>query len=262
LSEIENIVQDMKKSGFPLEVVAGTCFRNKGWTARHQVFYHDRAENKDRYVNIAAHKVIEKPSAIFRRLNYTVIAECKKSEKAWVFYTPPSPFLTEEPDLASIGYLNTIPSFTIDGIKSLLHNHYVAKPPSDRLGVASYVAFTGGRDSKEYGQIFSATNQVLRALQYQIEWARSGLRSQSPNLLMIFYPAIIFDGKMYEYVLDEKENPKLMESNYVKYEVAFQSRVKTDEFVNFLIDIITKNFLPEYLDILEEEMQLTSKHVM
>ncbi len=32
-----------------------------------------------------------------------------------------------------------------------------------------------------------------------------------PSLLVVCYPVIIFDGKMYEYVLDEKEEPKLTE---------------------------------------------------
>ena len=261
MSEIENIVKDMKQAGFPLEVVAGTRFTNKGWTARHQVFYYDEVDKKGKYVDITAHKVIDRSSEIFKRLNYTVVAECKKSEKAWVFYTPPNTFLTQDPDMASIGYLRTIPSFTPDGLRYLLHNHYVTQAPLDRIAVASYVAFTG-RESKEQYQIFTATNQVLTALQYLIGWTRSSLsKVRVPNSLAIYYPAIIFEGKMYEYVLDEKENPQLAETQYVKYEVAFQSAGKTGEFLTFLIDVVTKDFLPTYLDILEDEMQLTNKRI-
>lgn len=267
MSEIDNIVKDMKQAGFPLEVIAGTRLANKGWTARHQVFYYDKDENEAKYVDIAAHKVIDRESGTYRRLNYTLIAECKKSEKAWVFYTPPSSFLTKEPDLATIGYLQTvsIPTLTPTGLRSLFHNHYVTKTPLDRFGVASYVAFTGGEKSKGYDQIFTATNQVLRALQYLMGWTRSSLtKGTVPNILIVYYPAIIFDGKMFEYVLDEREDPKLTETNYVKYEVAFQSQVEESNpltFQSFLIDVITKDFLPQYLDTLEEEMQLTHKRI-
>lgn len=41
---------------------------------------------------------------------------------------------------------------------------------------------------------------------------------------MVYYPVIIFDGKMFEYFLDEKEEPKLTEAKYVKYDVAFPSQ--------------------------------------
>jgi len=264
-TEIGAIVKDMKQSGFPLEVVAGTRITSKGWITRHQVYYNDTVDNKSRYVDIVAHKVIDRTSGRYRRLNYTVVAECKKSEKPWVFYTPPNPFLSKESDLATIAYLREVSKpeltdFAPSLFNCVLHNHYVTAAPLDRVGVAGYVGFTGGRESQGYDQIFIATNQVLNAVQYLMEQTTLNLKLMSvgPNILVVYYPAIIFDGKMYEYILDEKEDPKLIETEYVKYEVAFQAQEKGSSSA-FLIDVITKDFLARYLDILEEEMQLMNE---
>ncbi len=141
MSEIENIKADMKKAGFPLEVVAGSRFTSKGWTPRHQVFFHDKDENKSRYVDIVAHRADEKDFQQFKRLNYTVVVECKKSDKPWVFYTPPSSFLVKQKDFATISYLQIVskPVLQPKELKFLYHNHYVSKPPLDRLAVASYI---------------------------------------------------------------------------------------------------------------------------
>jgi hypothetical protein len=39
-----------------------------------------------------------------------------------------------------------------------------------------------------------------------MEWLRQSQADLGlPDILVVYYPAIIFDGKMYEYVLDEKE---------------------------------------------------------
>ena len=145
----------MKKAGFPLEVVAGTRFTNKGWTPRHQVFFHDKDENKSRYVDIVAHKAVDKEFQQFKRLNYTVVAECKKSDKAWVFYTPSNSYLMKEKDLATLSYLkiDSKPPLEPRQLKSLYHNHYVSKEPLDRFAVASYIAFSKDKESEGYDQI-------------------------------------------------------------------------------------------------------------
>ncbi|MFI5449648.1 MAG: hypothetical protein ACHQ03_07785 [Candidatus Bathyarchaeia archaeon] len=219
MSEIDSIIKGMKKAGFPLEVIAGTRFTNRGWTVRQQVFFHDRDENKSRYVDIVAHNAVDKETQKFKRLNYTVVAECKKSDKAWVFYTPPSPFLVKEKDLATVFYLQTTsnPPLQPRDLRFLSHNHYVSEEPLDRLALASYIAFSKDEESKGRDGIFAATNQVLKALQYTMEQFRTQVAYPNlPPILIVAYLVIVFDGKMYEYHLDEKEEPKLTETQYVK----------------------------------------------
>jgi hypothetical protein len=157
-------VDDVKKAGFPLEVIARGRFTTKGWEARSQVLFYDKEESKSRYVDLVAHRAIDKHFQRFVRLNYTIVAECKKSDKPWIFYTPPTSFLTKERDLATTAYLRTIskPPLEPKRAKFLYHNHCVSEQRLDRVAVASYIAFSG----EGYDQIFAATNQALETLQH------------------------------------------------------------------------------------------------
>jgi hypothetical protein len=48
---------------------------------------------------------------------------------------------------------------------------------------------------------------------------------------------------------------KLTETKYVKYEVAFHLQSKENASESYLIDVVTKDFLPEYIEMLEREMK-------
>jgi len=154
MSLIEKIAVDMRRSGFPLEIEVGSQLSNRSWTTRHQAIFRDEDENKPRHIDIVAHKVIDGTFYQFNRLNYTIVCECKKSEKPWVFYAPPSDILCEK-DLATLFYLKHVswPSLSpreLVGITPLLQNHYVSKEPIERLAQAHYVAFSkDGEGSKD-----------------------------------------------------------------------------------------------------------------
>ena len=237
----------------PLEVVARTTFEKRGWEVRSQLFFYDKEQDTSRYVDLAAIKAIDKNFLKFKRLNYTIVAECKKSDKPWVFYTPSTKFLTDEWDFATLAYVRPFSNLPLEPkevLKFLKKNHYVSDKPVDRYAVASYVPFNAD------DQIFKATNQVLKGLQHQMEWFQQVTKDTSvPPILVVYYPAIIFDGNMFEYVLDNKEEPKLTQTNYVKYDVTYHLRSKPSESESFLIDVITKEFLGEYITMIEREME-------
>jgi hypothetical protein len=261
MSEQKRIIEDMQKTGFPLEIVAGTRFIDKNWKVRPQEAFYDEDERKSRKIDFIAHKALAKNFQSFRRLIYTTVVECKKSDKPWVFYTPRSSLLREKKDLATVFYMKVIskPSLPPLKIQSLFaHNHYVAKEPTDRIAQASYIAFTGGEEGKD--QIFTAINQVLKALRYIIAQSKSHFRYHIvQGLLEVYYPVVVFDGKMYECVLS-KGIPQLREAKYVKFETSFLAasqeidNEKTPE--RFLIDFVTKDFLPTYIDWLDDEINI------
>ena len=83
------IKKDIEKSGLPLEIDVNYILNQKGWNVRNQVSFFDQTENKHRPIDIMASKLIEVKSPGLDRLNVTLIIECKKSVKPWVFYTVP-----------------------------------------------------------------------------------------------------------------------------------------------------------------------------
>jgi hypothetical protein len=257
MSELESkIIEDMKKTGYSLEILTGSQLSNRGWTVRHQSIFRDEDENKSRYADLIAYKAIEREEfKRFKRLNWTVIAECKKSEKPWIFYCPPSDILTKGRDLSAVFYtkLASEPALPPKHVLPLfVDNHYFLKGSVDRVAQAGYVLFDKGE--KGYDQIFTATNQVLKALTYQRKASNAAIKTGIvKNTLIVYYPVIVFEGKLFEYTLDESQEPKLAEANYLKYEVEFYDSRETDPKV-YLIDIVTLQDLPEYASWLEDEM--------
>src|SRR5207249_10137284 len=107
MTGVEGILKELLKSGFPLEIQVGSHFSNSGWTVRHQAISRNECEQKPRYIDVLATKLIEGNFARFNRLNFTVICECKKSEKmSWVFYSPPAGHIIRE--LAAMTYVKTL----------------------------------------------------------------------------------------------------------------------------------------------------------
>jgi hypothetical protein len=271
MTELEKkIIEGMKKTGFSLEILAGSQFSNRGWSVRHQSIYHDVDENKSRYSDFIAHKVIdrEKGFSLFKRLNWTVIAECKKSDKPWIFYSPPSDILTKDRALSTVFYtkVESEPALLPKQILPLfVDNHYFLKGSVDRIAQSAYVLFDKGKKSNErkgekgYDQVFTATNQVLKALIFQRGSLKRNIKSTLvKNILLVFYAVIILEGKMFEYTLDEAQEPKLTEKTYLKYRVNFLDSPNSDPEV-FIIDVITLEKLPEYAMWLEEEMAKVAK---
>lgn len=258
MTELENsIIEGMKKTGYSLEILTGSRLSNRGWTVRHQSIFHDEDENKSRYVDLIAYKAIEREKGFerFKRLNWTVIAECKKSEKPWIFYCPPSDGLTKERDLSAVFYtkLASEPALLPKHVLPLfVDNHYFLKGSVDRIAQAGYVLFDKGE--KGYDQVFTATNQVLKALTYRGEAGNMAIKTGiAKNTLIVYYPVIVFEGKLFEYTLDESQEPKLAEANYLKYQVDFHDSRNTDP-EGYIIDIVTLEKLPEYASWLEDEM--------
>jgi len=256
----ERIIKDMQKTGFPLEIAAGTLFSEKGWKVSHQVLFYDEDERKSRKIDFLAHRAVAKSFRSFKGLLYDIVVECKKSDKPWIFYTPQSPSLREERNFSTLLYLKILskPKMSPKQITSMLaHNHYIAKEPTDRIAQASYIAFISeeGKD-----QIFTAVNQVPKALRYFMHVGESTIGFDViRNALVVYYPVVVFDGKMYECILEEGK-PQLKEANYVKYHTSFfgVTRESDNEKASegFLIDFVTKDFLPTYIEWLNEEIRL------
>jgi hypothetical protein len=256
----------MKKAGFPLEIATGMRFSGSNWSVQHQSIFYDEDQRKPRNVDLVAHRAVEKQFLSFKRLNYTAVVECKKSDKPWVFYTPRSPRLEQQIPI-SAGLLKAISNPMLSPMQMqtlFMHSHYFLKKPTDRIGQANYIDFDAGKQEgkkrrKGPDLFFTALNQVLKALRYE----RMGLVSffssyVTQGLFVIYYPLIVFEGEMYECVLDVNEEPQLKETEYVKYETSFlgswQQLVGQYAPEYFLVEVMSRRFLPTYINWLEEEM--------
>lgn len=96
--------------------------------------------------------------------------------------------------------------------------------------------------------------QVVKALTYQLKQTARTLSHIKGNPLFIMYPVIVFDGHLFEYTSGEVKPVK-----YLEY--LFRHRFRDPRISElggdvFLIDVLRKNFLPKYLEMLKEEINV------
>jgi len=261
-SQENSVLDDLKKSGFPLEIYAGSAFSNRGWNVRHQAIFKDEAETK--YIDLIATKSLWAGRGHFGRfknLVVTVVCECKKSENTpWVFYTPPSSI---QDMVVAFRYLKRVigksQEIDIADLPVLLKSHYFSHGSKDRFAQANHPAFTRTNKSQNspqgHNQINAAINHVIRGTLFHVQ-NPDMLTILLPDVLVLLYPLVVLDGSMYEYVLNEEGIPKIDKSSYLKYFATLAGPLQTWKSPErtftraseeeFLIDIVTKERLADY----------------
>lgn len=264
--EKEKIIKDLEKTGFPLEIKVTSILETCGWVVHNQEGYLDPDDNKWRTIDIAARKWLDLPkSSAYDRLHVSLVIECKKSVRPWVFYVREKKGMRTFRPIAAFGVLKQESSPWLHPLHltkwtDCLHSH---SSDFENVAVIPYEAFSHG----ERQNIFKATNQVIKALDYEMERARrSHAMAEAKEktsgkafmkLLLIFYPLIIFDGNLYELTY-HKGKPRLSPCEFVQYLVSYESPTIKDLFV---IDTLKADFLEKYVRILDKEMLCLKKKV-
>lgn len=247
----QNILKNIKESGYPVEIEATDILKEKGWQASNQVGYLDEEKSKWRPIDIRAIRAENIPHAsIYKRLLIHLHIECKKSQKTpWVFYIrkktemPFSPF-----DLIFLlkkrSWPPVLPKSFSEKNQWKDCFHYFTH---EKIGVIPFEPFKKGKN-----KIFEATHQVIKSTRYHLEvMAASKLSQLKTSIFHISYPVIIFEGKLYG--LFGKDGP-LKPVEYLQYLVDYKEE-------KFLIDIVQLDFLNEYLKIMNEEFSSLKKNI-
>lgn len=243
-NEIRKIQEDISLSGFPLEINVSSILEKNGWTVRNQRYYIDEDEGKTRTIDILAYKAFFENFGNNDRLNITLVVECKKSIKPWVFFTTQK----EKEVVSTIGYIKYWAYPKLENFTWLNQSHY-AHDKFNEKAVISYEPFKGGKGR----EILEATRQVTKALNFQIEefkrFQQIAKRTTMPMKPIFFlFPIICFDGNLYEYKL-KNGVVKISPTDYLQYSVHERKGM-------FLVDVIKKEFLAEYLRIMNEEVEV------
>jgi hypothetical protein len=261
----EKIIEELKKSGYPLEIKVTLALESKGWNVLNQEGYIDVETNKWRTIDILATKSIELSESMYERVHLSLAIECKKIEKPWVFWVRDKKPLRIFDPLAAYGLikLESKPSLHPLHLENLADCFHYYSPIFSKVAVISYEPF----QQSDKSIVFEAKTQVIKFISYErgktrnfllMEEAREKVKPQlkTTNLISLAYPLIIVDGDLFE-VKFEDEKPKLTRSNYIQYLTSFG--IPYPE--SYVIDIMRIDFLKEYLDIIEEKTQRFAKKV-
>ena len=246
--EKKDIVEDMEKQGFPLEVKTSEVLEAHDWEVTNQAAYYDSESGKQRTVDIIAEKDLLKNAKF--TIGLFLVIECKKSTKPWVFYA--SDFDLNKPEIrrkavsSSQFFIHTPAHQKKSGeglLKSinqfLLQNHLMS-PIFGRLAHIPFEPFTGG----QVRSIHKARMQVCNAiLDLERRFTRVHEETKFPYPYgIILIPIIVLDGHLYTY-----KNKQLNPEKGLYYYCSYADYA-------FMIEIVTEDFFDIYLNTIEEQI--------
>jgi hypothetical protein len=249
LELIEKIKRELLKSGFPLELRCRKAIKPE-WNISLSRYYFD-ADKVEHEIDLTAFRqsLANNPSNVTHMLNTNMILECKKNDSNhWIFFTGEFTL----PMLNCISNLpeNRLDKFEILSLKSLAEHHY----KKATLASSYCCAFKADRN-----QIFEAINQVSSAYNYDVmnvepRMAKSDYKKEGV-WINIFYPIIVFGGKLFTAELIDKEI-QVKIAKHIVYNTFHEYRLKLPR----TIDVVSEDFFEEYLVRLDKSHVLTEKY--
>jgi len=256
--EVEHIKKRLSESGFPLEVLIFSELKSVSKFVEHQSYYYDEDEKKTRSIDLIANLYSRDikwssgdPLKFF--IESTLVIECKKSVKHWVFFPLEAPFRSINGQICSVLHNEYGVPLTID-IDTSQRSHRYFEP----LGISSTYKVIDEDDRNHPSAIYEALMQLTKYIQYNRNLLINDKKEQTKPLkyqIFLWYPVIVFDGKMWNVYIKDGVVDRLERTNHVvlNYENKSNERNRNDDF--FLIDVINPDFLDRLVSGLKEEVK-------
>jgi hypothetical protein len=255
----EKIIEELERTGYPTEIVAASLMQRRGWYVGHNPSYLDDADQRSREYDIYAYRAWD---ASVDRRKYTVgvylLAECKKSEKPWVFFTTPEPHLHMH--LASLiksrhtapwilwtARAADPPLLSDDDLKQR-HHYFRATERARTYHEPFKSQAASGQAQMIYAAVFSAIKAVLF----------HSRQAAFDGFLGLYYPVIIFSGDMFEARVDDAKNISINSTEYVQlahhYIIPESGGMRMEERQQeFVVDVVHERYIERYCETIETE---------
>jgi hypothetical protein len=263
--EIEFIKSALKKKGYPLENYVQALLVGKNWHVQPNAYFLDKDTNKGRELDIKAYYEAFASNS-WSGFILNLLIQCKKLPgNAWVFFSVPrqSALYTRisKYDLTEFLKLGKLEIYDKKG------THF---DKSEVLATNYCEIITDKeRSNKRDDNIWECVMTLIKATSQELEKEHADFKQyleqdlgssdefvEDPSeLVSIFYPLIVFDGKMYEAIFSNDEIT-LEKREYVQLFVDYQSGRYKGEFC---IDVITKERFSDYLKDVQDDLIVFDK---
>jgi hypothetical protein len=248
----ENILEDLKKTGYPTEIVSAAVMEFHGWAVLHNPSYLDDTEHRSREFDIRAYRTIWQTVGD-RKYSFGIylMTECKKSDKPWVFFTTPEHHTRDDRLGRIIKCLfggnqlftdNSNPQSLIPDLELRSFHHYF-KP--GRLARTFHQPLKGKSESDHSQMIYSAIMSSIKATLFMLR------EHGESSWVQIFYPVVVFSGPLFEAQVDSNKSIQLTPSEYLQLSFHY---IGADEH-EFRVDIVHEDYLDRFLTLVEDEHQ-------
>jgi len=235
----KKILEQIDKTGFPLELRVSKFLRDNDYIVSNNLYYVDLDEGKGREIDIKANKnyLFEDKEMQYYVRNLFFI-ECKKSKnKPWVIFT--SQHTNYNVDLFNLGCKGTLLDrseiWHVPEIMAPLHKIHPFINV-ERFGRSYFEAFTDRVSGKAILDSIASSAKAAMI-------AKMG-GSASHEIILHYYPIVVFEGELFEAYLDENEM-YVKESDLIYLSFYYQSiKYKGSQFI---IPIVKEKALPELM---------------
>ncbi len=244
----EKIKKELQKSGFPLEIFCQRCLLEKNWDILESSEYYVLENDTRKQVDVVGYFT----ESLRRKtpITYECHIECKKSaDNPWVFFEDvrPTAGVKIHVDYESIEAARW--STSIVHAKKDLHFNNVAKSSIYTM------AFKKGTN-----QIYEAISSILSYYEFRSDFLKKHreqrqLEGERQNLIIVSFLTILFDGKLYLANIEKGDNINLTETNNI---ILCQAETKFPRTRSYTIDIVTRDYFLDYLDLLNRDRELIS----
>jgi len=276
---VKDIEEAVNRTGYPLELYVTNEIR-KNYHVMNNQYYFDNDEKKARSVDILVPSIEVFIGGDIEYLSIDIVIECKKSDnKAWVFF-PMKHFvqsqysgqILDHRQIISRDYDKHCILWNYEKKLSLHYGKELTDTISPHNDISRNFAVvkigktqnTGNKQEKVKDEIFEGISQVLKFISYDIDRRQAIIRDRYKKgkrnpVIILYYPVIIFEGNMYRgHLVNHKI--RLSEVEHVILEYEYQPSY-TNQTKTFYIDFLKKDYLDEYLKIIETECRMLKKLV-
>ncbi len=260
----DEIKDALLRSGYLLESRLETTIRENGYYVEANSAYLDPESTKSRELDLFAMKGYRVSFYDYELIYSVLLIEAINNPQPIAFITKESqvsPLHRE--DIKVAGLPVKFPNNELDSSWIFLpeylgmneYHHYC----QERIAT-QYCSFTQKKSDKEWMASHDETHfNNFRTLSLAIEYFQDVLYKSwkigaDAINLEFYYPLIVVQGELLE-VSSNREDITINPANHIQYR--WTSIIDMKEF-NYQIDVITENYLSDYLNIIKGEMEQTS----
>ena len=245
----KKIIDDLQKTGFPLEVLIATELENNKWIVYNSSLYRDDETPKSRELDIHAVNVdFSFANRIHRKMREGnenklishLIIQCKKTDKPWVFFNNGSISWPQIPMVNFKCQKEEFHGMLFDDLKKFgfkKHRYQNAK-----LHKSYHESFN---DSKNSSRIYESLITVNKALRYFKKTYGIGGYS-----LHLFVPIVVIEGTLWSASVKKNNNLSLksVDRIFVVFnQLSLPDKKNTSYEEEQIVEVITRKSFSKYL---------------
>lgn len=244
----ERLLEDIGKSGFPLELRVSHELLTRGYFVEHNVYYVDKDEQKGREIEISAlrnsqsHPRDREPIWVRVRL----LVDCKKAQadKPWVIFTSPVTNYESYARTIMQAGLHEPEKLEADSIASVTAYHPYWLMP--RRGRSYYEGFKGPDTP-------GPSNTIHRGVMSVVKATIDRMDEDKGYPFVMYQPVIVLEGRLFEAFLDESRQITLGRQPWIPLSFSYRSAAYDNR--RFTVLFVEETNLPELLGMFDETLR-------